>query len=352
MPIPRHEAIIRQFPENGMKLLLENPKNVRDLLAIQGTEYAELIQFERMRLVRTTFVARDYRHVEADVVFQAPLRRVPDGGRRRKITLYILIEHQSEPDRLMPLRALEYVVQIFKAQVRAWTRIHASVASLRLQPVLPVVFYTGTRSWPSIGRLADLVEMGERFAAVTPALEPLFINLPATPASRLESAGGFFGWVLRLVQGRGEPLSDFQQLLQETVRHLEGMVEPERARWLELLSYLHALVYNRRARSEREGLQEVIDASVGAEERPEVNRMGKTIADALRDEGRKEGRKLEALRTRRSTLLRQLRKRFEDIPMETVEIVETTQSARQLDLWLDRIVTAKSLEEMGIGTES
>jgi len=281
-------------------------------------------------------------------VFQAPLRRVRDGARRRAITLYILIEHQSEPDRLMPLRVLEYVVQIFKAQVRGWPRKHASLAGLRLQPVLPVVFYTGTRKWPSIGRLAELVEMGDRFAAVTPALEPLFINLPATPASRLESAGGFFGWVLRLVQGRGEPLSDFQQLLQETVRHLGGMVEPERARWLELLSYLHALVYNRRARSEREGLQRVIDASIKAEDHPEVNRMGKTIADALRDEGRKQ----EALRTRRNTLLRQLRKRFEVIPTVTVDTIETTRSVRQLDQWLDRFATAKTLEEVGIGTQS
>jgi hypothetical protein len=108
----RWQTIIRQFPENGMKLLLEDPMNVRDLLANRGSEYQEWIEFERIRLVRTTFVARDYRHVEADVVFQAPLRRVPGVTGHRTITLYILIEHQSEPDLLMPLRVLEYVVQI------------------------------------------------------------------------------------------------------------------------------------------------------------------------------------------------------------------------------------------------
>jgi len=34
MDQPRHRDIIRHFPENGMKLLLEDPKTVRDLLAI------------------------------------------------------------------------------------------------------------------------------------------------------------------------------------------------------------------------------------------------------------------------------------------------------------------------------
>src|SRR5436190_3084933 len=102
----------------------------------------------------------------------------------------------------MPLRVLEYVVQIYKAQVRAWARRHRSFAHFRLQPVLPVVFYTGTRRWESVGRLVDLIEMGERFAGRTPVLEPLFINLPVIPAEVLEQGGGFFGWVLRLVQQR------------------------------------------------------------------------------------------------------------------------------------------------------
>ena len=67
--------IVRQFPENGMKLLQENPQNVHDLLIAKGVEVVDLIDFDRLTLVRNTFVKRDYRHVESDVVLRGPVKR-------------------------------------------------------------------------------------------------------------------------------------------------------------------------------------------------------------------------------------------------------------------------------------
>src|SRR5437867_12125938 len=101
MPKRRVEQIARQYPENGVKLLLQNPLNVHDLLAVGEAERIELIDFERLRVVPTTFVLRDYRHIESDVVLRAPLRGPQDSPPRRNIFIYILIEHQSQPDPLM-----------------------------------------------------------------------------------------------------------------------------------------------------------------------------------------------------------------------------------------------------------
>jgi hypothetical protein len=186
MPYPKLFDLIRHFPENGMKLMLEDPQNVCDLLSVLGTDLVRVIDFARMKLVQTTFVERDYRHVESDVVLTAPLRI--RGRSRRRLMIYILIEHQSEPDLLMPLRMLEYVVQIFKFQTRNWSARHRSFARLRLEPVLPFVFYTGVRRWDSIGTLTDLIELGERFVSVTPLLQPLFLNLATIVPGRLDAA--------------------------------------------------------------------------------------------------------------------------------------------------------------------
>jgi hypothetical protein len=123
-----------------------------------------------------------------------------------------MIDHQSDPDPMMPFRVLEYVVQIYKAQARHWRRKHPSFAGLRFQPVLPIVFYTGTRRWESLGRLVDLIDLGEEFKAVIPALEPLFLNLSGVPARKLEAIGGF-GWILRLLQERHTRRAEFQDLL-------------------------------------------------------------------------------------------------------------------------------------------
>src|SRR5438046_10321179 len=112
--------IIRQFHENGLKLLLEHPANVNELLSMAGAKGLDLIDWDRLTLDRTTYVQRDYRHIESDVVLQAPFRG--QGCSRRRLLIYILIEHQSEPDRLIVLRVLDYVVQIYKAQARTQSR--------------------------------------------------------------------------------------------------------------------------------------------------------------------------------------------------------------------------------------
>lgn len=101
---------MRQFPENGLKLLLEGSANVHDLLALAQPDLVPLVDFDRLQLVRTSFVARDFRHVEADVV----LRDRGQRPGRSLVWLYVLLEHQSRPDRLMPLRLLDYLVQIIK----------------------------------------------------------------------------------------------------------------------------------------------------------------------------------------------------------------------------------------------
>jgi hypothetical protein len=189
------QQIVRQFSENGLKLLLENPRNVVDLLGLSVPDIVQMIEPGRLKTIQTTFVGSDYRHVESDVVLVAPLRRAKAKRLLRRLLIYILIEHQSEPDRLMPLRALDYVVQIYRYQVREWSKTHRSFSRIRFDPVLPVVFYTGTRRWDSPGRLIDLVDLGDRFESVTPAFEPLFINLPEIPAETLESQGGYFGSV-------------------------------------------------------------------------------------------------------------------------------------------------------------
>jgi hypothetical protein len=345
----RIKAIVRDFSENAVKLLLEVPANVRELLTIPELPMLDNIDFNHMIRVRTSFVLRDYRHVEADVVLRAPLRRRPGDQQRRSITIYILIEHQSEPDAMMPFRVLEYVVQIYKAQAREWRRRHSSFAGFRFQPVLPVVFYTGTRRWENLGRLVDLVDMGEDFEAVIPALAPLFLNLSAVPAKKLETIGGF-GWVLRLIQERQARRAEFRELLRRAVEHLETMAAPERLRWLELLSYIHALVYHERNRTERADLREQIEASVRTDShRREVSAMGKTIAEDLMQKGRKQGSKKEAVRSRRKILLELLRERFRDLPRETAATIESTTNLEKLDSWLRRFATAGSLEEVGIG---
>jgi len=123
------------------------------------------------------------------------------------------------------------------------------------------------------------------------------------------------------------------------------MPPAERARWYDLLSYIGAMIYHERGESEQAELHETIERSLESEElRREVRKMGKTMAEVLTERGRTEA----AIETRQQTLLRQLRKRFGDVSSDLVRIVESTTDVEQLDTWLDRFATARTLEELEI----
>jgi hypothetical protein len=347
MPMPRvrTEEVIRHFHENGLKLLFHEPGNVRDLLTFRDPDRAGRIDFDRMAIDPTSYIAADYRHLAADLVLRLPYRtRV--GGRLRTLTLYLLLEHQSEPDELMVLRVLDYLVQIYKAQIRTWVKDHGgSRADLRLQPVLPLVLYTGERNWPAMKSLAELVEGGEEFAEVLPPLQPLFFNLATIPAVELETSAGYLGWVLELIQRRHAPMEDLRALVARVVGHLEEMAEAERDRWLLLLSYLTALVYHDRREPERESLRERIVESVQTDpRRREVEIMTRTIADALRDEGRKK----ERVQSRQELLLRLLRGKFGRLPRAVEQTIRATDIISRLDAWFDAGITAQALDDVGI----
>ena len=341
----RLRRLVRHFPENGLKVLLENPGNVRDLLHLLGVPAVPRIDFPHMQVEPAQFVQRDYRHLESDVVLRAPLR-VAARGRARWITIYILIEHQSEPDRCMVFRVREYVLQIYKRQLRDWQQGHGSLDEFRFQPVLPVVLYSGTRAWDRLARFAELLEADEDLTGLTPEFLPLFLNVSQASAATLEAQGGAFGLLLRLVQQRRLRRAVFERTLRQVVRALEEqLAKADRGRWLELLSYLSALIYHEREKPEQEPMWQLVEASVQEDpHRREVFDMGQTMAEYLMEQGEARG----ALRARREMLLVQLREKFKRVPAGVVKRVEGTESVEQLDTWIRAFATARKLSDVGI----
>ena len=341
--------LVRHFHENGLKFILENPGNIRDLLQILQVHLLARIDFKKMCVVPGRYVQRDYRHLESDLVLRAPVQPAA-GAKYRQILLYILIEHQSEPDRFMPLRVLEYVVMIYKRQLRDWEKAHGNLDHCQLQPVLPIVLYTGTRTWSKLGSIRELVDLGDELADRIPELEPLFLNVGQTSEQALEQ-GGVFGLLLRLVKQRRTRLAVFEQTLRQVVQALEVLAAEDRNRWLDLLSYLGALIYNEREEPEQEPLfEKVVDSVQTDAHRQEVLDMGKTIAEALIEKGEQKGLEkgllLGVLQEKRGSLVRLLRKKFGKVPAATVKRIETTERLDLLDAWFDRAFEAKTLAEV------
>ncbi len=337
----RIRQLVRQFPENGLKQVLSRAANARDLLSLARAKMLPRMDFARLRVDPTTYVTAEYRHVSSDLVLTLPLRPEGRGRRGKRLTLTILIELQMQPDRLMPLRVLDYLVQIWKSQVKQYGEIHRSLASVQLQPVLPVVLHTGSYSWEGLGSLLDLMDDAEDFREVTPAFQPLFISLPNVSEAELESNGGYFGQALALLKARKAGRTVFAQRLHRSVTRIEELTGTEQLRRLELLDYIEALVYHARAAGEHQPLRDRIDAALRHnEDRLEVDMARKTLADVHWEQA--------TVADRKRTLLEQLPLRFGPLPAETEQAIQATQDAEQLAEWLRRFATARDLDTIGI----
>ncbi len=73
-----------------------------------------------------------------------------------------------------------------------------------------------------------------------------------------------------------------------------------------------------------------------------------TWADRMKEEGREEGRQTGLVEGKRDVLLRQLAAKFGPLPAETTAHLRALDSVEELDRLLDRLLTASTLEDLGI----
>jgi len=93
---------------------------------------------------------------------------------------------------------------------------------------------------------------------------------------------------------------------------------------------------------------EKIERALSQERYREVRKMQMTWAEKVEKKGRKEGREEGMLEGRREALLRLLTTKFGPLPEEMISRVRAVQSLPELDSYLDRVLVAASLEDMGL----
>lgn len=98
-----------------------------------------------LTLVDGTFLDDDLRESQSDLLYR--VEYVETG---QPVSLYLLFEHQSSPDRWMRFRLLKYCCRIWEADLRN------DPEPAELRPILPVVFYQGSRGWNHSTEFADL----------------------------------------------------------------------------------------------------------------------------------------------------------------------------------------------------
>ena len=95
------------------------------------------------------------------------------------------------------------------------------------------------------------------------------------------------------------------------------------------------------------GEEESFQQLLSRPEYREVQEMELTWEEEMLEKGREQGRLSGLIEGKRETLKHQLTKKFGTIPDKTMARIEALDSLEELDRYLERVLTAESLEAMG-----
>jgi len=281
------EPPIREFADRGTLWLLEAPENLRGLVEIVAKSLAEKLDFSRAERINRSFIPDNLQKQEADLLYRVPFR---EG--KGEVWVYVLLEHQSRPDKTMGLRLLAYMVELWRMQVRQYQDDKLPVSKWQLLPIIPVVFYTGKRKWKTGIDLKSMMQVPVELERFIPTWETLFLNLQETPSEQLAATGSAMAQVLRVLQVADAPKAELERVLNEAVTALAAVFEASPAEWKRALQYFFLLLRHKREPEEEEALREdLIEAVDRILDSKEGEKVARTSAQILMAQGRREGLK-------------------------------------------------------------
>jgi predicted transposase/invertase (TIGR01784 family) len=301
------------------------------LRAVLPAALLDRLDLTNLRPVNGSFVDEELTNRHCDVLMRTRL----DG---REAFVYVLIEHQSSPDRMMPLRMMRYLMRI-------WDRyLEQHPKAKRLPMIVPLVVYQGARRWTYPVELSELLDVDPETARLASSFLPRFRFLlddltkldqtalrarPITTPVRL---------TVRLLKIVPTNIGDATAALDR--RDLEDLREllryPDRRELLAaFLTYIEF--------ASETPLHRI--ASLAAQIGPEAEEVYMSTADMLRAEGRAEGEAKGVGKGAARTLVRLLTHKFGPVP-DAVRIRVDTASLEQLDLWSERVLDAATLDDV------
>ncbi|MCG9131831.1 Rpn family recombination-promoting nuclease/putative transposase [Candidatus Poribacteria bacterium] len=331
------DILIEHFSDRSIRRLLQYPEYVRGLVEIIAPELVALLDFSRGVQQNRSFISDALRERESDVLLQVPFQGTPDS---EELLIYILIEHQSTVDPTMGFRLLSYMMEIWQEQWRAWQS--ETGMRRRLDPILPIVFYTGDRRWASPLSLTAIMEVPEILKRFVPTFDTLFLGVKTVDRETLTKPGHPLGWLLSVLQKEGAEKSAISDALVAAVSELGRLDETQVSQVRQALLYFIQLILHRRPAGEREELIELVKRH--SQDESEVAIMAQTAAELLIEQGKAEG----IIEGKQAAILQLLRLRFQNVPETFTERITSIENLSYLDMLLEQTMTAENLDEIQI----
>jgi predicted transposase/invertase (TIGR01784 family) len=275
------------------------------------------IKLDTLTITNDSFVDEKQAEHYSDLLYQVMLSTGLPGF------VYFLFEHKSYPDRFVVLQLLSYLIEIWEL----YRKQHPKAKTLPL--IIPIVVYHGKPKGQAV-RLCELVDTPDpELSAYVPNFDLAFYDFsPATD----EAIKGqlLLQLVLLCLQAKNTP--EAVEKLAEIISLVIQMDENATSmHWLEkIFRYVLAVMD-----IEPEEMQDMFTQSLSEGK----GGMFMTVAERLTIKGRIEGRQ--------AIIQRLFTKRFGK-SITDIDVQERLRKAtpEQLDLWAERILDAKDVDEV------
>ena len=308
------------------KAVFSQPRHARRVLrSVLPVAIVRHLDFRTLRLQSGSFVDEALRARLSDLLFSIRCDGHP-------ALLYVLFEHQSSDDALMPFRLLRYMTDI-------WTEfLRKHPEATRLPAVIPVVLHHGQDGWRAATTMSELYDLPTEGPAVYEALAPYLpafrfllddVSAQTDEELRRRSLGALptlVLWAFKHARHEDDMIAAMQKV-SDLVRAV--YLAPRGVQALAtVLRYIMEVSDTNPGKMMR-FLQTEID--------PMAHQTLITTAERLRREGRKQGSQ--------AMLQKLLTYRFGPLP-ENVQAQLAVADVDLIDIWARRVLSASSLEEV------
>lgn len=226
------------------------------------------VDLEKLEIQPRTYINDVRKESAVDVLFKTEIEG-------REAYLYLLLEHQSTPDKLMPFRLLKYMCNIIDHHITTHGTKHDKIIPL----IYPVVIYHGKRKYPFSTNLSDLIDapqsLIERYF-----LKPFqLIDLGQIDDETLKQHAwsGVMEFALKHIFAR-----DILPLLKQIT---ETLHQVDNAGGRDFVAIVLQYLLERGELSDKEAFFSLIDTQISHE----VGEQIMSLAEQLKEEGRIEG---------------------------------------------------------------
>ena len=270
------------------RAMMSEPKVIREFFEQNlPTNIKSVINFATIQPQKESFIDDKLKLQITDMLYSAEF------GNKLGY-LYLLVEHQSTPDKLMAFRLLKYMVAIMEHHVK-------QTNSDKLPVVYPVIFYTGNKSYNYSTDLFDLFGDKKELAKNILWQPYRLIDLSKIPDEKLKEFLRY-GVIARTMKHIYE--KDFLPVLKELINDLRDIETQGEMNYIyTVLSYIIEI-------GELDKQEFIQTVKIGLTQVNEANIM--TLAEQFRQEGYQKG-KADGLAT-----AEQLKQKGEKKVLETV----------------------------------